>query len=35
LVRGFATAPRHYRFGLPADEAAWRRLEAACGTLAT
>lgn len=34
LVRGFAAAPRHYRFGLPADEAAWRRLEAACGTLA-
>jgi len=33
LVRGFAAAPRHYRFGLPADEAAWRRLEAACGTL--
>jgi cobalamin biosynthetic protein CobC len=33
LVRGFATMPRHYRFGLPADEAAWRRLEAACGTL--
>lgn len=30
LVRGFAAAPRHYRFGLPADEAAWRRLEAAC-----
>jgi cobalamin biosynthetic protein CobC len=34
LVRGFAAAPRRYRFGLPADEAAWRRLEAACGTLA-
>lgn len=33
LVRGFATAARHYRFGLPADEAAWRRLEVACGTL--
>jgi cobalamin biosynthetic protein CobC len=31
LVRGFAAAPRHYRFGLPADEAAWQRLEAACG----
>jgi cobalamin biosynthetic protein CobC len=30
LVRGFAAAPRHYRFGLPADEAAWQRLEAAC-----
>jgi cobalamin biosynthetic protein CobC len=34
LVRGFAAAPRHYRFGLPADEAAWRRLEAACRMLA-
>jgi cobalamin biosynthetic protein CobC len=34
LVRGFAAEPRHYRFGLPADEAAWRRLEAACRTLA-
>lgn len=34
LIRGFAAAPRHYRFGLPADEAAWRRLEAACGALA-
>ncbi|MGZ5873427.1 MAG: threonine-phosphate decarboxylase CobD [Bradyrhizobium sp.] len=34
LVRGFAAAPRRYRFGLPADEAAWRRLEAACATLA-
>src|SRR6202043_88761 len=33
LVRGFAAPPRHHRFGLPADEAAWRRLEAACGTL--
>jgi len=33
LVRGFAAAPTHYRFGLPADEAAWRRLEAACDTL--
>ena len=30
LIRGFATAPRHYRFGLPADEAAWLRFEAAC-----
>jgi cobalamin biosynthetic protein CobC len=30
LVRGFADAPRHYRFGLPADEAAWHRLEVAC-----
>jgi cobalamin biosynthesis protein CobC len=34
LVRGFAAAPRHYRFGLPPDEAAWRRLEAACRMLA-
>ncbi|SDT05257.1 L-threonine O-3-phosphate decarboxylase [Bradyrhizobium canariense] len=33
LIRGFAAAPRWYRFGLPADEAAWRRLEATCGTL--
>jgi cobalamin biosynthesis protein CobC len=33
LVRGFAAAPRHYRFGLPADEAAWQRLEVACGRL--
>jgi cobalamin biosynthesis protein CobC len=34
LVRSFAAPPLRYRFGLPADEAAWRRLEAACGTLA-
>lgn len=34
LVRGFAAASRHYRFGLPADEAAWQRLEAACRMLA-
>ena len=33
LVRGFAAAPRHYRFGLPADEAAWQRLELVCGAL--
>jgi cobalamin biosynthetic protein CobC len=33
LIRGFATTPQRYRFGLPADEAAWRRLEAACRTL--
>ncbi len=33
LVRAFAAAPRHFRFGLPADEAAWQRLEAACATL--
>jgi cobalamin biosynthesis protein CobC len=30
LVRAFAAAPRHYRIGLPGDEAAWRRLELAC-----
>jgi cobalamin biosynthetic protein CobC len=34
LIRGLAAAPRRYRFGLPAHEAAWRRLEVACGTLA-
>jgi cobalamin biosynthetic protein CobC len=34
LVRAFAAAPRRYRFGLPADEAAWRRLEVACSALA-
>ena len=33
LVRGFAAAPQRYRFGLPADETAWQRLEAACATL--
>jgi cobalamin biosynthetic protein CobC len=33
LVRGFSGASRHYRFGLPADEQAWRRLESACATL--
>ena len=33
LVRGFAGASRQYRFGLPADEAAWRRLEAACAAI--
>jgi cobalamin biosynthesis protein CobC len=33
LLRGFAGASRQYRFGLPADEAAWQRLEAACATL--
>jgi cobalamin biosynthesis protein CobC len=30
LVRAFATAPRHYRIGLPAGESAWQRLELAC-----
>jgi cobalamin biosynthetic protein CobC len=34
LIRGFATAPSRYRFGLPAGEAAWQRLVTACGTLA-
>jgi cobalamin biosynthesis protein CobC len=33
LIRGYATEPRHCRFGLPADEAAWQRLEAACVSL--
>jgi cobalamin biosynthetic protein CobC len=33
LIRGYAAAPRQYRFGLPAGEAAWQRLEAACGKL--
>jgi cobalamin biosynthetic protein CobC len=33
LLRGFAGASGHYRFGLPADEVAWQRLEAACATL--
>jgi cobalamin biosynthetic protein CobC len=33
LVRGFAAAPQRHRFGLPADEAAWQRLEAICATL--
>jgi cobalamin biosynthetic protein CobC len=33
LVRGFAEAPRRYRFGLPGDQTAWHRLEAACATL--
>jgi cobalamin biosynthesis protein CobC len=32
LIRSFADAPQHYRFGLPADETAWHRLEAACAT---
>jgi cobalamin biosynthetic protein CobC len=33
LVRGFAGGSRHYRFGLPGDEAAWQRFEVACATL--
>jgi cobalamin biosynthetic protein CobC len=33
LIRGFAATSQRYRFGLPADEAAWQRLEAACRTL--
>ncbi|MDC7785876.1 threonine-phosphate decarboxylase CobD [Rhodoplanes sp. TEM] len=34
LVRGFAHTPHRYRFGLPADEAGWERLDAACRSLA-
>ncbi len=34
LIRGFAAESRRYRFGLPADEAAWQRLRTACGALA-
>jgi cobalamin biosynthetic protein CobC len=30
LLRAFVAAPQHYRIGLPADEAAWLRLELAC-----
>jgi cobalamin biosynthetic protein CobC len=33
LLRGFDGASRRYRFGLPADETAWRRLQAACTTI--
>lgn len=33
LIRGFAAAPRRYRFGLPGEEAAWHRLEAVCAAL--
>jgi cobalamin biosynthetic protein CobC len=33
LIRGFATPSQRYRFGLPADEAAWQRLAVACRTL--
>lgn len=33
LIRGWAITPQRYRFGLPANEAAWHRLEAACSTL--
>ncbi len=33
LIRGYVDEPRQYRFGLPVDEAAWQRLEAACATL--
>jgi cobalamin biosynthetic protein CobC len=35
LVRAFAAAPRHYRLGLPADDVAWQRLEAACRAAAS
>jgi cobalamin biosynthetic protein CobC len=34
LIRGFKHTPSRVRFGLPGDEAAWRRLEAACASLA-
>jgi cobalamin biosynthesis protein CobC len=34
LIRGYDVVPRQYRFGLPADEAVWQRLEAACAALA-
>jgi cobalamin biosynthetic protein CobC len=33
LIRGYAATPRQYRFGLPANEAAWQRFERACATL--
>ncbi|WP_213772893.1 threonine-phosphate decarboxylase CobD [Bradyrhizobium sp. dw_78] len=33
LIRDFSSMPRRYRFGLPADEAAWQRLGVACGML--
>lgn len=33
LIRGWAITPQRYRFGLPADEAAWHRMESACSTL--
>jgi cobalamin biosynthetic protein CobC len=33
LIRGYAATPRQYRFGLPANEAAWQRFERACTTL--
>jgi cobalamin biosynthetic protein CobC len=31
-TRRFQDAPRRLRFGLPPDEAAWERLEAALGS---
>ncbi|MBI5131097.1 MAG: threonine-phosphate decarboxylase [Rhodopseudomonas palustris] len=34
LVRGFDHSPRQYRFGLPADEPAWQRLQQNCAQLA-
>jgi len=34
LIRGFDHSPRLYRFGLPADEPAWQRLQRICDTLA-
>ena len=33
LVRGFEGMPHRLRFGLPGDEAAWRRLKDACAAL--
>jgi cobalamin biosynthesis protein CobC len=33
LIRGFATAPQRHRLGLPGNEAAWHRLEAASAAL--
>ena len=33
LIRSFATPPQRYRFGLPADDAAWQRLQGACAAL--
>ncbi len=35
LIRGFSHSPQRYRFGLPVDEAAWRRLVQACAMLIT
>ncbi|WP_420134158.1 threonine-phosphate decarboxylase CobD [Rhodopseudomonas sp.] len=35
LIRGFTHSHNRYRFGLPGDEAAWRRLEQVCATQKT